>query len=43
MKNSSENSQLKPNPYWVTNCTYNINFKYSYENTKAKTRQTQSH
>ena len=31
----------KFNPYWVTDCTNNIEFKYSYEE-KNKIRQTQS-
>ena len=30
------------NPYWVTDCTNNIEFKYSYEEEKTKIRQTQS-
>ncbi len=29
-------------PYWVTNCTQDIEFKYSYEEEKIKIRQTQS-
>jgi hypothetical protein len=30
------------NPYWVTDCTYDVKFKYSYdEKTKTKIRQTQ--
>ena len=28
-------------PYWVTNCTYNIELKYGYEE-KTKIRQAQS-
>ena len=32
--------QLKT-PYWVTDCTYDIELKYSYEE-KTKIRQTQS-
>ena len=31
----------KSNPYWITDCTQNIEFKYSYEE-KTKVRQTQS-
>ena len=29
------------NPYWVTDCTYDIELNYSYEE-KTKVRQTQS-
>ena len=33
--------EKQSNPYWVTNCTHNIEFKYSYdEKTKIKIRQT---
>ena len=31
----------QPNSHWVTNCTYNIELNYSYEE-KTKVRQTQS-
>ena len=31
----------KSNPYWITDCTQNIEYKYSYEE-KTKVRQTQS-
>lgn len=34
--------EKQSNPYWVTNCTNNIEFKYSYEEEKNKIRQTQS-
>jgi hypothetical protein len=35
--------EKQSNPYWVTNCTYNIEFKYSYDKkSKIKIRQTQS-
>ena len=34
--------EKQSNPYWVTNCTYDIEFKYSYEEEKTKIRQTQS-
>jgi hypothetical protein len=35
-------NKTKPS-YWVTDCTQNIEFKYSYdEKTKTKIRQTQS-
>jgi len=33
--------EKQSNPYWVTDCTNNIEFKYSYEE-KNKIRQTQS-
>ena len=33
--------QSRGYPYWVTNCTHNIKFEYSYEE-KTKVRQTQS-
>ena len=34
--------EKQSNSYWVTNCTQNIEFKYSYEEEKNKIRQTQS-
>ncbi len=34
--------EKQSNPYWVTDCTQNIEFKYSYEEEKNKIRQTQS-
>ena len=33
--------EKQPNSHWVTNCTYNIELNYSYEE-KIKVRQTQS-
>jgi len=34
--------EKQSNPYWVTDCTYDIELKYSYEEEKNKIRQTQS-
>ena len=33
--------EKQSNPYWVTDCTYDIELNYSYEE-KTKVRQTQS-
>ena len=33
--------EKQSNPYWVTDCTYDIELNYSYEE-KIKVRQTQS-
>ena len=33
--------EKQTNPYWVTDCTYDIELNYSYEE-KTKVRQTQS-
>ena len=40
-REKEKEKKSKGYPYWVTNCTYNNELNYSYEE-KNKVRQTQS-